>query len=96
MENQDSKSSQQKESNLDGLPENSNDYWKYSEIHTELVWQSKSEAANQVKEELGKHYFIRIPGHQAQCNHCDWGFQLEWGDKIKDGHLYNKKGKLVI
>lgn len=42
------------------------------------------------------HFFIRIAGHQAQCNHCWWGFQLEPGDKVIDGHLFNRDGKRVL
>ncbi len=88
--------SQKKSTNLDPLPETKSKFWKDAEVHTELTWQTSSEAEEEVRSTLKKHYFERIPGHQAQCRHCDWGFQLDWGDKIKDGHLYNKNGELVI
>jgi hypothetical protein len=81
---------------LEDLPESQNDFWKQSEVHTNLFWQTKEGAAKEVKSTLKDHYFVRIPGHQAQCTHCSWGFQLDWGDKVKDGHLYNKEGELVI
>lgn len=42
------------------------------------------------------HFFVRVTGHEAQCTHCDWGFALDRGDKVKDGHLYNREGQLVI
>jgi hypothetical protein len=42
------------------------------------------------------HSFIRTTGREAQCTHCDWGFELDPGDEIRDGHLYDKSGKLII
>lgn len=42
------------------------------------------------------HYFERVRGHEAQCTHCDWGFELDPGDKIEGGHLYSKQGKKII
>ena len=69
-------------------PSSDGDFWLEAEIHTGIV----PEAVNQG----GTHYFERISGHQAYCKHCNWGFQLDSGDKIVDGHLFDKKGKLVI
>jgi len=43
----------------------------------------------------GPHYFERVSGHSAQCKHCNWGFQLEPGDKVENGHVYSN-GKIVI
>ena len=74
---------------LDDLPESSDkDFWLEAEIHTGLEPQEVVKG--------GKHYFVRTTGRQAQCQHCDWGFELDPGDKIKDGHLYDRQGKLVI
>lgn len=96
MEKNDSNNSPRRESDLEPLPESASKFWKHAEVHTGLTWQTKREAAKEVQSSLKDHYFVRIPGHQAKCTHCDWGFQLDWGDKIRDGHLYNKKGELVI
>jgi hypothetical protein len=84
-----------RESNLDPLPDTRAEYWKEAEVH-QVPWQTKDEARAEVKRTLKDHYFIRVSGHQAQCTHCDWGFQLDRGDKIKDGHLYDIDGELVI
>ena len=73
---------------LGDLPESTNEFWQDAEVHTGIIPHS-------VLGEHG-HYFTRISGHQAYCEGCGWGFQLDPGDKIKDGHLYDKKGKLVI
>ena len=81
------KSSNQKR--LDDLPGSGDkDFWQDAEIHTGIT----------PHEFLGKtgHFFERVRGDQAYCEECGWGFQLDPGDKIVDGHLYNKKGKLVI
>lgn len=77
-------------SSLPDLP-NSQDkeFWGDGEVHTNLVPQD-------VPTNGKEHYFIRKTGHEAQCTHCDWGFALDPGDKIKDGHLYDKSGTLVI
>lgn len=80
---------------LDPLPENDSEYWKDAETH-KASWQTKDEARKEVKATLKDHYFVRVSGHQAQCTHCNWGFQLDSGDRIKDGHLYNKEKKLII
>lgn len=72
---------------LDDLPESNDKFWEYAEIHTGLL----------IKDDPNeKHFFVRTSGRQAQCNLCDWGFELDPGDRIENGHLYNKKGKLVI
>lgn len=84
---------------LDDLPESQNDFWDTGEFRGErhtAHWQTKEEARREVKITLKEHYFVRVTGHQAQCTHCNWGFQLDRGDKIRNGHLYDKNGKLVI
>lgn len=75
---------------LNPLPPSNDEFWTGvdAEVHTNIVPQRvHSEDA---------HYFIRTTGRQAQCTHCDWGFELDPGDKIADGHLYDKAGNLVI
>jgi len=72
---------------LDDLPESGSKFWD-GEVNTGLTPHS-------ILDEHG-HYFERVTGHQAYCEGCGWGFQLDPGDKITDGHLYDKKGKLVI
>jgi hypothetical protein len=73
--------------NLSDLPANDDKMWKGAEVHGNLV----PEHANSED-----HYFVRIGANEAQCEHCDWGFHLDPGDEIKDGHLYNVKGELVV
>lgn len=63
-------------------------FWSEAEIHTGLIPEPVVVG--------GAHYFIRKTAKQAQCTHCEWGFELDPGDSIEDGHLYDKKGKLVI
>ncbi len=68
------------------------DFWGDADIHTNLV-------ATPVKHtELSDrgHYFVRKAGKEAQCIHCGWGFHLDTGDRIVDGHLYNNKKELII
>lgn len=73
---------------LDDLPPSSDkEFWKDADVNTGL---------EPVKMFDQVHYFMRIPGHQAQCNHCSWGFQLDPGDKIIDGHLFDRFGKKVL
>jgi hypothetical protein len=75
---------------LPSLPENGDkEFWGDAEVHGNLTPQ-KLPFFDQ------PHFFIRTKGHEAQCSHCDWGFTLDPGDKITDGHLYDKTGKLVI
>lgn len=73
---------------LDDLPESANkDFWGDADIHIcEPIYANTK----------GPHYFERISGHQAQCKHCDWGFYLDPGDIVKDGHVYGNDGSLVI
>lgn len=72
---------------LDDLPASDNkEFWGDADIH-------KAEPRNMFDQ---KHYFERVAGHQAQCNHCFWGFELNAGDQIIDGHLFDKKGKKVL
>jgi len=87
----------QSKANLDNLPESGDsDFWLDAEIHTGIKTTTQGEADKQVREEKDKHYFVRTTGREAQCTHCDWGFELDPGDKIEDGHLYDKNGKLII
>lgn len=72
---------------LDDLPESTDKFWEGSEIHMGLVAKDNP---------LDIHFFIRTSGRQAQCKNCDWGFELDPGDRIEEGHLYTKEGKLVI
>lgn len=78
------------QSKLPELPESSNkEFWGDAEMHTNIVPQK-------VKFLDQPHIFIQVKGHEAQCQHCDWGFPLDPGDKIRDGHLFDREGKLVI
>ncbi len=75
---------------LDDLPSTSDqEFWKDADVHTNI----KPEKVHFFDR---PHVLERIAGHQAQCSHCDWGFQLDAGDKIIEGHLYDKTGKKVI
>ena len=74
---------------LDPLPgSDDKEFWGDAEINTNLVPVPVVVG--------GKHFFVRRSGREAQCTHCDWGFALDPGDYIKDGHLYEKTGKLVL
>jgi hypothetical protein len=73
---------------LEDLPESQNKFWKDADVHTNIVPHS-------ILSESG-HYFVRVAGHQAECNICHWGFQLDPGDRITEGHLYDAQKKLVI
>lgn len=77
----------QKNENLAPLPESKNEFWESAEVHTNLV-------PKQINQ--GDHYFKYTSAVTAQCTHCDWGFQLDPGDVIKNGHLFDKKGTLII
>jgi len=73
---------------LEDLPASSDkEFWGEAEVNTNLTPQKMFDEA---------HYFIRVTGHEAYCQHCNWGFALDPGDKVKDGHLYSKDGQLVI
>lgn len=72
---------------LDDLPVSTDKFWKDADVHTGIT---------PVRMFDDNHNFVRIPGHQAQCTHCDWGFQLDPGDKIIDGHLFDRTGKKVL
>lgn len=73
---------------LDDLPATEDkEFWSEADVHTNIKPESFFDQ---------KHVLIRVPNHQAQCTHCSWGFQLDPGDKIVDGHLYNKDNTLVI
>lgn len=73
---------------LDDLPKSDDEFWGDAEVNTGIV-------PHDMFDKHG-HYFKRISGHQAYCEGCGWGFQLDSGDKIIDGHLYDKEGKFVI
>jgi hypothetical protein len=73
---------------LDNLPESSDkEFWGGADVHTNITPQKMFDE---------QHSFRRVSGHEAYCDHCGWGFALDGGDKIKDGKLYDKEGKLVI
>ena len=73
---------------LDALPASEDkDFWSEADVHTNI---------KPVHFFDQKHSLVRIPGHQAECTHCSWGFQLDPGDKVVEGHLYNVKNELVI
>lgn len=74
---------------LPPLP-NSDDkeFWENADVNTNIVPQEAHKPTG--------HYFIRVTGRAAKCTHCDWGFDLDPGDQIKDGHLYRATGELVI
>lgn len=73
---------------LDSLPESSDkEFWAEADIHTNIKPEPFFDQ---------KHYFERVYGHQAQCTHCGWGFQLDSGDQIIDGHLFDKQDKKVL
>jgi hypothetical protein len=73
---------------LDDLPKSEDkDFWLDAEIHMGLIAKENP---------LDIHYFVRVSGRQAQCKNCDWGFELDPGDRIENGHLYERTGKLVI
>jgi hypothetical protein len=72
---------------LDDLPPSIDEFWEGAEVHTNLEPKNMFDQV---------HYFERIAGHQAQCTHCSWGFQLDPGDKIIEGHLLDKNNKKII
>lgn len=73
---------------LDSLPSSDDkEFWAEADVHTNI---EPKNLFDQV------HIFKRIAGHQAQCTHCNWGFQLDSGDKIIEGHLFDKTGKKVL
>lgn len=73
---------------LDDLPSSENkEFWAEADIHANIEPRNMFDQT---------HYFNRVAGHQAQCTHCFWGFQLDPGDKIVDGHLFNSAGKKVL
>lgn len=74
---------------LDDLPGSKDEFWEGADIHTEIM-------PKRVHFFDQPHIFERISGHQARCLHCDWGFQLDPGDHIVNGHLYDKTGRKVL
>lgn len=79
---------EQKQTQLDSLPGSTSDFWEHAEVNTNIV--------PQLVHSFSRHFFVRVKGHEAQCTHCDWGFVLDPGDYVKDGHLFDKQGNLVI
>jgi hypothetical protein len=73
-------------SQLPDLPDSRNEFWD-GEVN---VIEPKTKFFDE------PHRFERVSGRQARCTHCDWGFELDPGDKIKNGHLYTKSGKKVL
>lgn len=75
-------------SNLPDLPGNEdNDFWGDAERYRVVPEATLSD---------GPHNFAHISRHQAYCGHCGWGFELDMGDKVVDGHVYTRKGRKVI
>lgn len=75
---------------LDDLPPSlDQEFWKDADVHTNIE-------PKKLKFFDRPHLFERVAGHQAQCTHCEWGFQLDPGDEIVDGHLFDIKGKKVL
>lgn len=74
---------------LDDLPESQSEFWD-GEVHRVETVEPKVKFFDQ------PHYFERVGGHQAYCSHCNYGFELDPGDKIEEGHLYTVEGKKVI
>ncbi len=73
---------------LDELPPNTDlDFWSLAEVNGGLKPQRLFD---------DNHFFVRVDGRNAQCSHCTWGFALDPGDKIIDGHLFDKEGVKVI
>jgi len=82
---------------LDELPGSQDkDFWLDAETHTGIKNPTEDEIEKKARNDKDKHYFVRTTGREAQCIHCNWGFELDPGDEIKDGHLYDKEGKLII
>jgi hypothetical protein len=75
-------------SKLEDLPESTSKFWVEAEVHTGII------AHDWMQDHL--HSFVRVTGHQAYCEGCGWGFELDPGDKVIDGHLFDRTGKLVI
>ena len=74
---------------LDELPASQDKkFWGDAEIHTNLIPHTELSEDG--------HYFILVAGRTAECRNCHWGFELDQGDKIENGHLFDKEGKLVI
>jgi hypothetical protein len=74
--------------NLEPLPESNTNFWEHAETHTNIVPEPV------VKDNV--HIFVRKSGREVQCTHCDWGFALDPGDYVLDGHVYDKNDNLVI
>lgn len=74
---------------LDDLPgSDDKDFWLDADVNSGIVPHGIFDDH--------KHYFKRVKGHQAQCKGCGWGFELDPGDLIEKGHLYDKTNKFVI
>jgi hypothetical protein len=73
---------------LEDLPESGSKFWEGAEVHTNIIPHTELSESG--------HYFERVAGNEAQCKNCSWGFVLDAGDKIEDGHLYTKDGEFVI
>lgn len=74
---------------LDPLPPSSDkEFWGDGEVHSNLE-------PHDVLSEDG-HNFEYVTAVTVECSKCHWGFQLDPGDRVKEGHLYDRSGKLVI
>lgn len=87
MEQSDLPSYQQREKLPDLPSSNDEEFWGDAE-----KFQGIPEAVNAE----GPHYFILIRGKEVYCQHCGWGFMLDKGDTVKDGHVFSIEKHLVI
>lgn len=71
---------------LPDLPESGDEFWDGEKN------LSRPEAVNSD----GPHYFEYSRGKEAYCGHCGWGFLLDKGDYINEGHVYSEDEHLVI
>lgn len=73
---------------LPDLPENSDaEFWGDAEKYIVNPKATNSE---------GPHYFNYDHANGAYCAHCGWGFLLDKGDSISEGHVYDVENHLVI
>jgi hypothetical protein len=81
----DQKSSKRKK--LADLPPSDDEFWEDADTHLNEPVSVNSE---------GPHYFDMVHGNEAYCAHCGWGFVLDRGDRVRDGHVYDRQEHLVI
>lgn len=73
---------------LDNLPDNEHEMWEHAELYGNIVPELFVKG--------GEHSFVRRTAREVQCIHCDWGFLLDATDYLKDGHVYQSNGKLIV